>query len=169
MNEALLWHVYRFAFPAAFALLPGQMDSPQARAQLLAIGLQESEFTARQQGGTRKKEGQGPAKSFWQFEKNGGVAELLDNASTRPYLVSVCHTLGYLTLTPSSLHESMEHNDTLACCMARLLLWIDPRLMPDSTQAAKGWQIYLDRWRPGKPHPEKWPANFERAWAMIRT
>lgn len=167
-GDALAWHVYKFVFPAAFALLPGQMDTPQARAQLVAIGFQESEFIARQQGGTKGREGQGPAKSFWQFERAGGVAELIDSPVTRPYLAQVCIALGYLSLTPASLHEAMEHNDTLACVMARLLLWKDPRTMPESTQPEKGWTIYLERWRPGKPHPDRWPANFERAWSVIR-
>ena len=165
--DAVIWHVYRYIFPATFALLPGQMDSPTARAMLLAIALQESAGFARQQGGTKIREGEGPAKGLWQFERKGGCAEVLE-ADLRPFVLSVCENLGYPAPTFNSLHEAIEHNDVLACALARLLLWKDPRLMPDSTQPGKGWQIYLDRWRPGKPHPDKWPANFARAWEIIR-
>lgn len=168
MNEELLWHIYTYVFPAAFALLPGRMDTPQARAQLIAIGLQESGFIARQQGGTRKKPGQGKAKSFWQFEKNGGAKEVLVDITTRPILTPICDALGYPSWTARELHEAMEHNDTLATVMARLLLWKDPRSMPESTQAEKGWSIYLDRWRPGQPHHDHWHANFTYAWELIR-
>ncbi|MCV6902125.1 MAG: hypothetical protein NTT76_05400, partial [Achromobacter xylosoxidans] len=55
----------------ALALLPAGMDTQAAHVMLLAIGLQESRFTHRQQIG-------GPARGFWQFEKGtrasrGGV------------------------------------------------------------------------------------------------
>ena len=43
-------YVARHVLPAAFALLPPQMDSPQARAMLMAIGWQESRFSHRRPG-----------------------------------------------------------------------------------------------------------------------
>ena len=49
--------------PAALHMLPGHMDSPEARAMLLAIGLQESKLTYRRQVG-------GPAHGFWQDRKS---------------------------------------------------------------------------------------------------
>jgi len=89
---------------------------------LLAIGLQESEFIARQQGGTSKKAGTGPAKSWWQFEKSGGVKELLENQTTRPILLPVCTLLGYPEWTADALHEAMEHNDVLEEFHIRLVI-----------------------------------------------
>lgn len=167
VNE-LAWYVHTWVLPAALALLPGKMDTPQARAEMLAIGYQESGFVARQQGGTKKTPGQGPAKSFWQFERMGGVAELLDTPSTAAILTPICDLLGYPRWTPTDLHEAMEHNDVLAAVMARLLLYRDPRQMPESNEIAKGWEIYVARWRPGKPHPQTWPAHFAAGWEMVR-
>ena len=164
----LAWHVRTWTIPEALSLLPGKMDSPAARAQMLAIGFQESGFIARQQGGTKRTPGDGPAKSFWQFERNGGVAELLDTPSTSMVLKPICALLGYPRVSRADLHEAMEHNDVLAAVMARLLLWKDPRVMPEQSEAAKGWAIYLARWRPGEPHPSHWSANFNAAWGMVR-
>lgn len=172
MNSELIWHVHTFVFPAAFSLLPGKMDSPEARAEMLAIGLHESGFIARQQGGTRKTAGQGPAKSFWQFEKMGGAAELLDTPTTRAILTPILDVLGYPEWTPGALHEAMEHNDTLAAVMARLLLWKDPRAMALQHEVAKGYAIYLARWRPNpdaaKKHEKDWMKNFQIAWSIVR-
>jgi hypothetical protein len=63
----------------ALALLPPAMDSPEARCLLLAIGAQESGFRDRRQiiqvkrGGKLVAVAEGPAKSFWQGERGGGM------------------------------------------------------------------------------------------------
>src|SRR4051812_26587275 len=65
----------------ALKLLPPKMDSPHARVQLLTTGLQESQFRDRRQiiGVKDARTGKlvwkptGPAKSFWQGEKTGGL------------------------------------------------------------------------------------------------
>jgi len=63
-------------------LLPQKMDTPDARAMLVAIGLQESGFAYRKQVG-------GPARSFWQFEM-GGVTGVLTHDKTSAYISEVC-------------------------------------------------------------------------------
>lgn len=163
----LLWHVYRQVLPAAFSLLPGQMHSREAVAMMLAIGLQESAFNARRQGGHGTTPGLGPARGYWQFEKNGGVAEILTSPDTKPIITPICELLLY---EPVSLvcHEALQHNDTLAACFARLLLWRDPRAMPSPIESVKGWQIYLRNWRPGKPHQATWREHFDAAWAVVK-
>lgn len=171
MSEELIWHTYSYTFPAAFSLLPGAMDSPEARAEMLAIGLHESNFASRQQGGTSKKAGKGPAKSFWQFELGGGVTELLETKSVRPILTHVLDVLRYPEWTAAAVHEAMEHNDTLAAVAARLLLWKDPRLMPKRHEGPKGYAIYLARWRPNPEaaaaHAGDWPLNFAKAYSIV--
>jgi hypothetical protein len=168
----LTWHIYTHTLPAALSLLPGKMDSPQARAQMMAIGLHESGFVARQQGGTKKKPGEGPAKSFWQFEKNGGVAECLTDPIIKPILLPILDLLGYPRWTAADIHEAMEHNDTVAAVMTRLLLWKDPRTMAESNEPQKGYVIYLARWRPNpdaaKRHAPEWPGHFKSAWEIVR-
>jgi hypothetical protein len=52
--------------PTFWNLLPCRFASNEAIVMLLAIGLQESRFQHREQIG-------GPAVSFWQAEKSGGM------------------------------------------------------------------------------------------------
>jgi hypothetical protein len=166
-NTELIWHLYERVLPDAFSLLPGQMDSREARAMLIAIGLQESDFNARRQGGRGTAPGFGPARGFWQFEKMGGVAEILHNTTTGPIIKPICEMLLY-DPTPATCHAAIEHNDVLATCFARLLLWVDPRALPSPIEVNKGWRIYNANWRPGKPHPEKWPECFAEGWRIVQ-
>ena len=157
----LIWHIHTHTIPAALSLLPAQMTSREARAMLLAIGLQESRFQHRRQ------QGNGPARGFWQFEKLGGVQEILTNKTTAVVALPIASTFLYPT-TPAACHAAIEHHDVLAAVFARLLLWVDPRALPTPIEADKGWAIYLANWRPGKPRPAAWPANFAQAWRMVK-
>jgi hypothetical protein len=156
----LLWHVDTRVFPAAFDLLPGAMASREARALLLAIGLQESKFKHRVQVPVAH------ARGFWQFEKGGGIAGVLGHATTAPIIARVCDVLCYPP-TSAACYEAVTDNDTLAACFARLLLWTDPRALPSPIEASKAWKIYLATWRPGKPHPATWAAHYATAWQAV--
>lgn len=155
----LLWHVAEHTIPAALSLLPGRMDSPEARAMLLAVGLQESGFATRRQT-------KGPARGFYQFEQAGGIAGVLTHPLTKPVIEPVCRLLLYPALAVVC-YAAVEHHDVLATCFARLLLWTDMRALPTAVDAQKGWDIYLAQWRPGKPHPAEWPGNFATAWHVV--
>lgn len=63
----------------------------------------------------------------------------------------------------------MEYDDTLACIFARLLLWTDARALPaaDAASQQTAWNYYNRNWRPGKPHPAAWPANWKAALVAI--
>lgn len=167
LTDDLIWHIDRYTIPAALGLLPGAMTSPEARAMLLATGLQESEFHARRQGGHGTTPGQGPARSFWQFERMGGVAEILTGPTTAPIIIPICRMFLYEP-TPAVCHVAIENHDVLAACFARLLLYVDPRTMPSPIETDKGWSIYLKNWRPGAPRPADWPRNFARAWQIVK-
>lgn len=160
MTDDFIWHVYEHTIPAALDLLPGRMDTPAARAMLLAIGLQESRFEHRRQLGP------GPARGFFQFELGGGVRGVLEHPLTRPIIKPICEHLKYPAL-PAVCHDAIEHNDVLATCFARLLLYTDPALLPLEREATKGWEQYLRNWRPGRPHPETWPAFYREAWQIV--
>lgn len=150
--------IIRHIYPAAAALLPAPMDSPAAWRLLTAIGLQESRFTHRAQV-------RGPARGFWQFERDGGVRGVLEHPSTRTAAEGVCNVLAY-PATASAVYAALEDNDVLAACFARLLLWTDPRMLPqDATQGPDGWLQYLRTWRPGKPHAATWAPHYATAWA----
>ena len=157
-------YIARCVIPATRELLPDAMDTVPAWAMVLAIGRQESDtYRARVQYRG------GPAKGFWQFEMNGGVAGVLEHPSTRDIAASVCRTLGYPLPTARTIHAALEHNDVLACAFARLLLWTDPRALPTADNPTQGWLIYLATWRPGKPHVSTWAAHFDSAWQLPGT
>jgi hypothetical protein len=156
----MIEHVRLYTFPAAFSLLPPAMDSPAARAELLAIGLQESRFRHR-------KQISGPARSLWQFELGGGLAGVLQHHATAAHARKVLDALLYEDATIGQIHEAMTHNDTLACCLARLLLWTVPGRLPGPDDPEAGWRQYREGWRPGKPHRGTWDAFYGVAWSRV--
>lgn len=128
---------------------------------ILAIGLQESKFLF------RKQVPNGPARGFWQFEQMGGVMGVLSHHSTKDIVVPIVEMFLY---KPTSIicHEAIQNHDVLAAVFARLLLWTDPRSLPSPVEVDKGWSIYLNNWRPGKPHPSEWADNFNHAWQVVK-
>lgn len=155
MIELIRAHV----LPAAYAVLPPEMSSPEATRMLLAIGWQESRFEHRFQLGG------GPARGFWQFESGGGVRGVLNHASTRKVVRDALTCLRYpFQPTPAGCHFAIEHNDIAAAVFARLLLWVHPDPLP--TTDSVGWAQYIAQWRPGKPHPETWAESWRKAEAL---
>lgn len=149
----------RIVLTPALGLLPSHMDSPAARAMIVAICLQESRLRHRKQIG-------GPARGFAQFERGGGVRGVLMHPATKDHAAAVCVQLSY-TPTPEVVYDALSDNDVLAAVFARLLLWTLPQALPGPGEADKGWQQYLSAWRPGKPHPETWAAFYDEAWGKI--
>ena len=148
-------YIVEAVYPAAALLLPPAMNTPAAWRMLTAIGLQESRFRHRAQV-------LGPARGFWQFE-TAGVTGVLRHEASRDAARDVLTRLCYADTSPQKIHAALEHNDVLAACFARLLLWTDTRPLP--TAATEGWAQYLATWRPGKPHPNTWALFFEAAGA----
>ena len=135
--------------------LPPEMHTEAARTMLLAIGLQESQFKHRQQIG-------GPARGFWQFEKGGGVAGVMNHQASQRHVERLCRLHG-VPFNAEALYKEIGLNDWLAASMARLLLYTDPKPLPKN--AADGWACYMRVWRPGKPHPGTWANNYALACA----
>lgn len=165
----------------ALSLLPANMDSPAARVMLLTIGLQESRFEARQQLATKIVNGRkllvedGPAKSFWQGERGGGmVAGVRTHEDTRKHAAKL-YAARNVAPTNAAIWDAIEFDDVLAAGLARLLLWSDPKPLPTSEESA--WQLYQRTWRPGawtrgdlKKRAElrqEWAANFRKAQAYV--
>jgi hypothetical protein len=158
--------VARSIIPAACSILPPTMDTPEARAMLIAIGLQESLFQHRRQTNF------GPARGFWQFEK-GGVRGVVKHAHTRGPLIDALRALCYPELVEqkanqtAGLHYAIEDNDVLACVFARLLLWTVPADLPERDDDVAGWEQYIEAWRPGKPNPQMWKKFFRHGWQFV--
>lgn len=132
--------------------------SASAARFLLAIALQESGLTHRRQVSADGTEN-GPASSWWQFEKNGGCKGVLAHRTAGPLMLRICE--GY-NVTPEAqiLWEAMRYQDIVAAAAARLLIFTLPNALPLTED--EGWSQYLAAWRPGKPRPAEWPKN----WAL---
>ncbi len=163
--------ILNFIIKPSLMLLPFDMQSQEAEALLLSIGQQESRFEHRRQI-IRTSSGQlkmlGPARGGWQFEKIG-LVEVMTNRITKPHFENICNILKY----PKDfdfVFEGITHNDMLACCAARLLLWPDAAPLPkyeDGPEVA--WQYYIRRWRPGKPHRNTWDEFWNKSWAIVKS
>ena len=154
-------YLHRLVLPVVYDLLPPEMNSPEATAMLLAICLQETQATF------RKQMGDGPAMGFWQFERGGGVTEVLSHPTTAPIITPLCeYTLQY-SPTPKACHEALEHNDVLAGLFARLLLWLVPARLPHRDEVDLAYGQYIAGWRPGRPHPQTWPEHYRKAWLLV--
>lgn len=156
-----LAYVRKQVIPAALGMLPERLDSPAARAMLIAIGLQESRFEHRRQIG-------GPARGFWQFELGGGVRGvrglIFRKTETKQMAREVLAIIGYRDATAEERYAAIEHNDILACLFARILLWSHPKALPARGEHEYAWEYYIETWRPGKPHRETWDRFYAQAW-----
>lgn len=147
------------AIAPALALLPARMTSPEAEVMMIAIGLQESGLVHRRQIG-------GPARGLLQFE-TGGVRGVLQHEASRKHALRVCAARG-VEPTTAAVYARLEHDDVLAMAIGRLLLWTDPKPLPELGKVEEAWQLYLRTWRPGKPHRNRWDACYAAALREIR-
>lgn len=159
----MITYLYEHILPAAYEILPKAMNSPEASAMLLAIALQETHCAARRQFGN------GPARGFWQFERGGGVAGVQTHPLTSRLALLAHAALCYgPQMTAGDAWTAIEHNDVLAAVYSRLLLWTHHSALPGPSLPDVAWVIYFESWRPGKPKPETWAANYKRAWAIVQ-
>ena len=142
----------------------GIPDTLAARRMILAIAMQESGLRHRRQVSADGTES-GAASSFVQFEKGGGCKGVLTHRGVKDIMLKACADFN-LTPTPEGLWEAMRYNDVIACIAARLLLFTLPNRLPETQE--QGWLQYLDAWRPGKPHPEKWPTIWSAADLIVK-
>jgi hypothetical protein len=136
-------------------VLPGKFASLEATVLLLAIGLQESRFEHREQIG-------GPARSFWQFERGGGVRGVLSHEDSRKFAQAACVLRG-IPPTPDAVYQRMLEDDLLGCAFARLLLYTDPRPLPALGRSDLAWDYYIANWRPGRPRRASWDGLYAEA------
>lgn len=152
----------------AFEILGAKYNTVQAVLMMLAISLQESKLQSRQQLIVVKGElvPKGPAVSFWQFEKGGGVAGVLKHPASASLAAKLCKARGVKS-TPDAVWEAMKTDDVLGAGMARLLLLTDPFKLPDVGKPDEAWKLYTRVWRPGEPHPGTWQGYYDAARAEL--
>jgi len=132
-------------------------NDARAKVWTMTVSGQETNWQHRLQIG-------GPARSYWQFEKTGGVADLFRMVPTK--LKAVCDA-NDIPFNATSVFEAMAWHDVLGCAMARLLLWTDPNPLPDVADVEGGWNYYLRNWRPGAPHHETWAIRHATAISLL--
>ena len=160
-----LTNIVETAVDLALALLPKAMNTPQARVLMLATGLQESRFEFRRQLGN------GPARSFWQFERGnsasrGGVWSVYLHPDSKDLLAKLCLDRD-CAFDPLAIWERIENDDVLAAGLARLLLWTSVKTLPMLGEVNAAWLYYLDCWKPGKAKPDTWPALYAQALDFV--
>lgn len=132
----------------ALLLLPAKMTKPAAEVQLLATHLQEAPNGEQCQLPARPGKC-GPARGIFQFERDGGVAGVLQHPQSRPHVLAVCRELG-VPATVQGIYDALPStHDVLDCALARLLLWTDPAPLPEVGDVEGAWRCYLRTWRPG--------------------
>ncbi len=142
-----------------------------ARVLVMATAGQESRWEDRRQNGITHLYPQTVgARSFWQFESTYGGPVAINDVlvSTPRQIAAVCASLN-IPVDERSLYEACAWNDTLACAMARLLLWQDPAPLPAVGDKEAAWQYYVRNWKPGAPHRHTWDAIYDQSVAAIPT
>jgi hypothetical protein len=143
------------------------MTSQQARVMLYAIGLQESRFTHRFQVVQGRPGAKGPARGFWQFERGGGCKGVVEHPASRYWMAKVCAERN-VPFTASAIWNAIETDDVLAAAAARLLLFTDPKRLPEVGDENGAWNLYVRTWRPGKPHRATWTALYVEALRELK-
>ena len=159
-HTVFLQHVIRPGLAVLADTVGGEVQSPQAECLMLAIAIQESALRHRVQVG-------GPARGWWQFEKAGGLAGVMEHARTRTHLAHYCEAVG-LKYDIHALWDALPHSELLQVALARLLLWSDAKSLPGLGDKEGAWQYYLRNWRPGKPGMARWGAAYDGAAELVR-
>ncbi len=172
-----LSEIIKTGIDPALALLPAKMDTPEARIQLLATGLQESRFEHRRQLVGKPPRPTGPAKSFWQGEQGGGMVHGVRlHVATSAAAAHLYQARG-VPARDAAIWDAIENDDVLAAGLARLLLWSDPGRLPVVGDEQGAWNLYLRTWRPGAYKRgtqeqraalrKKWASNYAQALAEV--
>lgn len=150
----------------ALNLLPPNMDTPAARVMMLTICGQEAAFKHRFQvlNDPTKK---GPARGLWQFESGGGVKGVLNHQASRDEARAACTVRSINPDDRNAVWLGLESSDVLAAIFARLLLWTDPKRIPEIGDEEGAYQLYLRTWRPGayERGDAKVRADLRRKWS----
>lgn len=165
--------VLTVALLPALAYLPKKMGNPNAIAQVLTTGLQESDGFL-----TRLQYQGGPARGLWQNEKGGGVKGVMTHPASRDYAAMLCN-IRQVVPTIDAVYTALAADDVLAAGLARLLLWTDTAPLPALGDASAAFAVYVNVWRPGAftrgnaqtraALKAKWASNYALALAAGST
>lgn len=152
------------AIRPACAVLGERFVDRRAELVLLAIALQESGLRTRVQRVKKMPAPDAkwqPARGLWQFELIG-VEGVLRHAASGRHADALCAKRGVVA-AKYPVQAALERDDVLAAGFARLLLFTLPQALPAIGDVDRAWDQYVSAWRPGKPHRDRWTANYARA------
>ena len=177
MSVLTLAQVTERALNPALEILPPSLDTKEARVLLLTIGDQESNYEHRRQLVGKPPRPTGPAKSFWQGERGGGMVQGVRTHKHTKKLAEVVYADRGVPAENQAIWDTIEHDDVLAAALARLLLYSDPFVLPKLGDEEAAWQYYLRTWRPGaytNGTPEqradlrsKWGRKYQKALKYV--
>ncbi len=129
-------------------------NQAQARVLETAFAGQESEWRNVQQ------DGGGPGRGFFQFEPPT-CGLVLRNSVSRALAEKTCHAAG-IAATQVAVYAALKTKPIeIAVPFARLDTYCDPRPLPPLHNVQAAWTIYLEEWRPGRPHPALWASIYQ--------
>jgi hypothetical protein len=137
----------------------GISSDNRARLLVLSSACQESGLEARRQV-------EGTARGWWQFERAGAVRGVLNHPQSAQAAAKVCAELCIPT-DEATVYEALAWSDTLSVAFARLLLWTDPMELPELGAIDDAYSGYIRCWRPGKPSRERWTSSYQDASGVI--
>lgn len=146
---------------SALARFAGVSSDDRARVLVLAIAGQESVWEFRRQIN-------GPARGFWQFERGGGTRGVLNHHVSAPRAMKLCAGLS-IPASESLVFEALAWSDYLSVGFARLLLLTDSRRLPDVGDEDAAWNYYLRNWRPGRPRPDSWSLRYKASIDALKS
>lgn len=156
--------LYRYVIMPACAWV--NKPSERAAVILLSAAYQETKLEARVQGRG------GPAHSLLQFEKGnatskGGLWGVFNHPASKSMARWMAATMLYNPDDLEEIHNAIVNNDLLAFGLGRLLLWTDPRELPEIGNKGGAYEYYDRNWRPGKKRPQDWDESYQVAMAAF--
>lgn len=139
-------------------LMPDKYRGARVDVMLLAIAGQESGLRQRRQ--LLGKMALGKGRGLWQMEPR--TAGLVYDNWTDVGLIQKKLGLRYVDWP-----HWLESDDRAGCMLARGDLWCNPEPLPNVDDDQAAWDYYIETWRPGKPRPTDWAANYQAALDAI--
>jgi len=144
----------------ALVVLPSNMDTSAAHAMLLAAALHQSGLHWRRAHNDTREAW--PERSFWGLTE-ADIRAALTDPNTDDLAAMACREAKLAPVT-RTVHRALEQGayDRLACQLARLRLWSDPKPLPRARYDAEG-EAFLCFTRTFQPR-ERRASNWREYW-----